>query len=440
MRATGPHRCATASPTVGGEPDRSRDDAYRADRLYAGGVKAVMAYMNRRFAMLPFGYAPAILLVSDVAVLVVTTGAVVQRDGFVPPGWALVGGLIAASHVLWLIAGLPLPPASRLPYWMAFSGFVGTGVLLMDAKVQADLAPIVIVLMAGEVAAIASIRLSLPISAVGAVLLAAMGLADRVDDAPLYIVIVALGWMVGFIVQTQLRMLERERNAQAGRAEQAVGDERRRIAREVHDVVAHSLSITLLHVTGARRALQEDRDVDDAIEALGDAERIGRQAMADIRRTVGLLDSGPSKTAPEPDLDDIDDLVADFRRAGVPVTYEMCGEADAVSPATGLGLYRIMQESLANVAKHAPGTAADASLRIDTGSIALSVRNDTPRGTATAADRNGGSGLNGMRQRIELLGGRLRAGPDTAGWSVHAEIPVDADARNCFLNRIQGLS
>ncbi len=94
----------------------------------------------------------------------------------------------------------------------------------------------------------------------------------------------------------------------------AAADERRRIAREVHDVIAHSLSVTLLHVTGARRGLQQDRDIDDAVEALEQAEHLGRQAMADIRRTVGLLDGALMSLAPEPGVDDIHCLVDDFVR------------------------------------------------------------------------------------------------------------------------------
>ena len=169
----------------------------------------------------------------------------------------------------------------------------------------------------------------------------------------LYLGFVAVGWLLGYLMRTQRLLLAEQIEAQEMLAEHAAADERRRIAREVHDVIAHSLSVTLLHVTGARRALQQDRDVDDAVEALEQAERLGRQAMADIRRTVGLLDRGPTKTTPEPGIDDIGVLVDDFARAGLDVTLRIDGATQRVSAAVGLALYRITQESLANIAKHA---------------------------------------------------------------------------------------
>ena len=137
----------------------------------------------------------------------------------------------------------------------------------------------------------------------------------------------------------------------------------------MHDVIAHSLSVTLLHVTGARHALQQDRDIDDAVGALSDAERLGRQAMADIRRTVGLLEAGrtngssPTMT-PEPGIADIPELINDFVQAGLPITLRTDGEPDQVSAAVGLALYRITQESLANIAKHAPASKAQVGLVI----------------------------------------------------------------------------
>jgi signal transduction histidine kinase len=213
-------------------------------------------------------------------------------------------------------------------------------------------------------------------------------------------------------------------------AEHAAADERRRIAREVHDVIAHSLSVTLLHVTGARRALQQDRDVDDAVEALELAEQLGRQAMADIRRTVGLLDVGPqgptkaAQTTPEPGIDDISVLVEDFAKAGLAVALRVDGATSRVSAAVGLALYRITQESLANIAKHAPDSRSSVVLDISAASARLAVNNQLPAAVA-AAESSEGRGLRGMRQRVELLGGAIEVGPSHEGWSVNAEIPLE---------------
>jgi signal transduction histidine kinase len=197
----------------------------------------------------------------------------------------------------------------------------------------------------------------------------------------------------------------------------------------VHDVIAHSLSVTLLHVTGARHALQQDRDVDDAVDALTEAERLGRQAMADIRRTVGLLESGSTNgcspaMAPEPGIADIPELVGDFVSAGLPVTLHADGEPDRVSAAVGLALYRITQESLANIAKHCPASKAQVEVVISPTTAVLSVVNTLPVRVPDAPAARDGRGLPGMRQRVELLGGVLHAGPCRQGWSVRAEIPL----------------
>jgi signal transduction histidine kinase len=235
-------------------------------------------------------------------------------------------------------------------------------------------------------------------------------------------------------MRTQRLLLAEQIQAQEALAEHAAADERRRIAREVHDVIAHSLSVTLLHVTGARRALQLDRDVDDAVEALELAEQLGRQAMADIRRTVGLLDQGPqgpakaAQTAPEPGIDDIGVLVQDFAKAGLAVTLHVDGPTNRVSAAVGLALYRITQESLANIAKHAPDSRCSVVLDISASSARLAVNNQLPAAVAAAESSEGlseGRGLRGMRQRVELLGGAIEVGPCHDGWSVHAEIPLE---------------
>jgi signal transduction histidine kinase len=246
----------------------------------------------------------------------------------------------------------------------------------------------------------------------------------RLDAVALYLGFLGGAWLIGYLMRTQRKLLAEQMQAQRVLAEHAAADERRRIAREVHDVIAHSLSVTLLHVTGARRALQQDRDVDDAVEALEQAEQLGRQAMADIRRTVGLLDSGPTRaaqTTPEPGIDDIEGLVADFERAGLAVTLHIDGSTRRVSAAVGLALYRITQESLANIAKHAPDSKSSVVLEISGRSAKLAVNNRLPAGVAAASE---GRGMRGMRQRVELLGGAIDVGPTRDGWSVNAEIPL----------------
>jgi signal transduction histidine kinase len=234
-------------------------------------------------------------------------------------------------------------------------------------------------------------------------------------------VAVLLGYTAGSVLRWYVRALDAELGKQDAVREQAVLAERQRIAREVHDVVAHSLSITLLHLTGARRALQQDRDVDEAIDGLTEAERVGRAAMADIRRAVGLLARAPAGTKPLPGADDIAGLVERTRAAGVDVRYEQQGEPATVGASTGLGLYRIAQESLANIAKHAPDATARIHLCVDQDSTRLTVRNGLP---STASDPvSGGAGLPGMRERAAQLGAELSAGPLGGQWVVEITVP-----------------
>ncbi|WP_222718733.1 sensor histidine kinase [Actinokineospora xionganensis] len=386
--------------------------------------------MRARVARSGFGYPLWMALTVSVGALAAAAAAVVQRDAVVPPRWALVWALIAVSPVLFdLVTGGKMPRPL-----MALLAIAGASLLLVE-PVESDFAPFILVILAAEVAATATLPVSLAaaVCMLGALVVPAA--AGRLVGAPLYATAIVIGWTVGFVVLTQLRLLQQERAAQATRAEQAATGERQRIAREVHDVIAHSLSVTLLHLTAARRALQQDEDLDEAVAALTDAERQGRQAMADIRRTVGLLAAGPAGTRPEPGVDDLGDLVDDFRRAGLLVDYRVRGQGADVPPSVGLGLYRITQESLANVAKHTPDATAEVDLDIGADRVTLSVLNDTPVGPPASTEP--GSGVEGMRRRADLLGGSLRAGPGPRGWLVHAEVPLDTESPgwSCGLRR-----
>jgi len=244
-----------------------------------------------------------------------------------------------------------------------------------------------------------------------------------------------VGWTLGSIAcfvgckmgQHQIRVTNELRAAQASLAVQAASDERRRIAREVHDVIAHSLTVTMLHLTGARLTLEHDPSATgEAIGALEEAERAGRQSLVEIRRTVGLLSNAEpdsSSTQPLPGVADLESLVASYADAGVDVVLEVDGDPQAASPAVGLALYRIVQESLTNAAKHASG--AGVTVRVSFGpEIRLWIRNGM---TGSAAPSEGGLGVPGMVERAELLGGNCTAGPGPDGWTVEATLPnVDA--------------
>jgi signal transduction histidine kinase len=385
----------------------------------------VREQLRRRSELMPVGITWASMIAVDGTVVLGGVFATLQRPAADLPV-ALAAFAVAISPMLaFFVLNMKLSPVLMSAAWST-----ATAIMLFatSTPVHADFAPSWLVLMVLAVATLASVAGGFLAAASAAAMLLAASALHRLDAVALYLGFVAAGWLLGYLMRTQRLLLTEQIQAQQALAEHAAADERRRIAREVHDVIAHSLSVTLLHVTGARRALQQDRDVDDAVEALEQAERLGRQAMADIRRTVGLLDNSPLKTTPEPVVDDIGVLVADFEQAGLAVTLHIEGPTQGVSAAVGLALYRITQESLANIAKHAPDSKSSVLLGISTTTVRLAVNNRLPA-TVAAARSPEGRGVRFMRQRVELLGGAIDVGPTRDGWSVCAEIPLqDVDA------------
>ena len=378
--------------------------------------------LRRRSDLIPVGITWASLIAVDATVVLGGVIATLQRTTADLPVALIAFAVALSPELTFFVFNLKLAPT---PLWLTWSTATALMLFATSTPIHADFAPAFLVLMVLAVATLASISGGILAAASAAALLLAASALHRLDAVALYLGFVAAGWLLGYVMRTQRLLLAEQIEAQKLLAEHAAADERRRIAREVHDVIAHSLSITLLHVTGARRVLQQDRDVDDALEALEQAERLGRQAMADIRRTVGLLDTSPRKGAqitPEPGIDDIGALVADFERAGLDVTLCSDGSVKHVSAAVGHALYRITQESLANIAKHAPDSKSTVTLTVSAASASLVVNNQL-LAVVLAAPSGEGRGVSGMRQRVELLGA-IDVGPTRDGWSVRAEIPL----------------
>jgi signal transduction histidine kinase len=410
---------AKISPTVGGEPIVWRDDVPLPAAPYArevGAIDGVADYVRRHAAETGYDYPLVYFLIGAIAQLGSFGLAAGQRVAAGAPWIAVLAGAIFAIQLIdyW-------PNGSVRTLWHAAT-HIGAAAVLLTYPVQKDLAPIILIVIAVMIAATASLTASMVVTVAALVTLAVPTAAGTLDWGIPYMFGVVWGAFSGRMMLMQLRLLWREREARQAQAGQAASEERRRIAREIHDVIAHSLSVTLLNLTVARHALAQGLQIDDAIEALEDAERVGRQAMSDIRLTVGLLGTGASNPAPEPGIDDIDELVEDFQRAGMTIHYDRDGAPQLVSAATGLGLYRITQESLANVAKHAPGAEAHVRVDITNEWATVCVTNTASHPVAPSET---GSGIRGMRQRAELLGGSLRAGPASPGWLVHAEVPTN---------------
>jgi signal transduction histidine kinase len=220
------------------------------------------------------------------------------------------------------------------------------------------------------------------------------------------------------------RMLAVERDQQAAIATAA---ERARIAREMHDVVAHSLSVVIAQADGGRYAAEQDpRAATAALQTIG---KTAREAQAEMRRALGVLGDRPDEPLrPQPGVGDLGALIARTREAGLAVGFAEEGSRPALSAATGLAVYRVVQEALTNVLKHAgPGAAATVNVRWEPDRVTLLVRDDGAGDSAGAEKDGPGRGLAGMRERTESRGGEFSASPAPGGgFEVRAEIPTES--------------
>jgi signal transduction histidine kinase len=260
---------------------------------------------------------------------------------------------------------------------------------------------------------------------------------DPSIDAFVFILLVAGGpYLVGRIVNARIQ-LARELRDKATRLERdqeekqklAVAEERARIAREMHDVVAHNVSVMVVQASAARRMI--DHDPDRAREALASVEQTGREALAEMRRMLDVLrvEDERAALAPQPSIDELEALIDLAREAGLQVELEVEGERRRVSSGVDLSAFRIVQEALANTIKHAGAANARVRLRFGEDEMEVDVVDDghsvRPRG-----ENGRGHGLVGMRERVAMLGGRLEAGyRANGGFEVRATLPLKTEDR-----------
>ncbi|MFJ5232363.1 sensor histidine kinase [Kitasatospora sp. NPDC088391] len=210
-------------------------------------------------------------------------------------------------------------------------------------------------------------------------------------------------------------------------ADRAVAEERRRIARELHDIVAHHITTMQLMAGGARANLANPEVVREALVTL---ESSGRLALREMRQLLDVLRAGDepdtAPPAPQPGADDLDRLVEDSRRAGLPTGLTVTGDRRALPPTLGLTVYRIVQEALTNARKYAgPDARATVELAYRQDHLLLTVQDDGPGGAPSPAATGGGHGLIGMRERVAVHGGTLHTGPRPGGgFTVRAELPL----------------
>jgi signal transduction histidine kinase len=238
-----------------------------------------------------------------------------------------------------------------------------------------------------------------------------------------------LMFVLGRSLRRQRALIEQLEAAREALAEQAVADERQRIARELHDLAGHTLAAVVLHVTGARHVLR--RDLGEAERALAQAEAVGRASLDQIRFAVASLRTSERGTDPAlPVSASLIELVEEYRRAGLDVTAVVTPPAAGIEGPVGTALHRIGREALANVARHAPGNRVELAVGLDADADEVRLIVADHGRVPTAVDDGGGHfGLVGMRERARALGGQLEAGPTHDGWRVEARLPLAAAGR-----------
>jgi signal transduction histidine kinase len=262
----------------------------------------------------------------------------------------------------------------------------------------------------------------------GVCLVGALLIEERIDNGPDYVFIVVLfggTWLLGRASRVWRGRVSRANREQAARAQLAVADERLRIARELHDTVAHSLTVVAVQAQAADAALDHDPQL--AHEPLRTITLTAQQSLHEIRQVLGQLrgteTGGPLGEAEGmPGLAGMDSLLLSTRQAGVRVDVDLTGTGP-LPPAIDRAAYRIVQEALTNVAKHAPGAHASVRIERRTGELIVDVDND--RGEPSGPPSGTGMGLLGIRERVHALGGTFRAGPAAGGFGVHVELPIE---------------
>ncbi|MGZ9825400.1 sensor histidine kinase [Tsukamurella ocularis] len=370
----------------------------------------------RAFAAIGYEYPPYYMVITEAAMFALVVEAIVPRVLAGPEGiqWLF----LAVAAVLSLVHSVAtLVRTDNLSLTAHSVTTLVSAALFWAVPATLDVVPLILVLAITQVAAVTPTRVTaVHLLAYEAAVITA-GALGAIHQAWLIALTVAFGAAVGQLMQNQLLLLRAERRAQTTRA----ALERAAIAGDVHDVVAHSLAVVLLNVTAARRALESDDDRDEALDALRDAETQGRVAMKDIRTTIELLRSDSAETA-QPGLADIPELVASFERAGLAVELEHRAPSTGLTATAGLAAFRVVQESLANAVKHAPGARVAVRVGPDAnGRLGVRVSCPVPDGARRAP---GGSGLTGMRARVESAGGTLTTGPVDGMWLVAAALPT----------------
>ena len=381
--------------------------------------------------------------VADVAMAVALAALAIVVAGFggttQPAFFANAGPLTPLSAALILVQTLPVAVRRRhpVPVLVVTGAGIGAYSVLGYSEAGGNLGVLVALYTVAahtdrRMATIAAVTTALGI------LLTFASYMQRDPNAAGQLLLVypeySVAWVAGMYLQgrrqdmnalrERAERLEREREE---RARLAVAEERARIARELHDVVAHHVSVMVVQAGAARRVAATDPS--SARTAMAAVESAGRTALAEMRRMLEVLREDEPEFEPEPSLAEVESLVARVRVAGLPVELRIDGERPEVPPGVDLAAYRIVQEALTNVVKHAGQATARVRVAYAPDLVEVEVTDDGRGAAAHIGVESGGRGLVGMRERAMLYGGAVEAGPRTSGgYRVHAAFPIEPPA------------
>ena len=334
--------------------------------------------------------------------------------------------ITAPAALLWT---LPLLLRRRFPLGapcFVFAVLATEALVAGETVTQAEASAIALIVSFGIVGSHWEARSAVIGAAVGYAAVAILVLSDRpaLEGAVPVVVLTGVSWVIGRTLGDRARRAA-DLEARAERIERAheaaVAGERATIARELHDVIAHSVSVMTVQAGAARLLLEEDPK--SARESLLAVEETGRQALGEMRRMLGILrgDEGEAQLAPQPGISDLDALVEQVRAAGLPVDVVVAGTPRSLPPGIDLAGYRVVQEALTNALRHAGAARAEVAIRYSETALEVAVANDGK------SARNGrvGHGIIGMRERVTLYGGAFDAGPRSGGgYAVRATLPL----------------
>ncbi len=323
--------------------------------------------------------------------------------------------LILLGIALAVAQGAALRWRRSHPEWVMVVALAGgLGIQLLAPEVVLPVAGLFAI---GSLAAARPPRVSLVGLAALIALVAANFFTTTVEDTVFTMGLAVGAWALGEAARNRRTAIDEE-------ARRAVSDERAHIARELHDVIAHSVSVIVVQAAAADDVFDERPD--QARAALRSIERSGREAMTELRRLLGAVRPEARPPAPQPGLDRVE-LAEPLRAAGLGVGVHREGDPAPLPAGVDLSAYRIVQEALTNTLRHARASRAEVTLSYGADSVELEVTDDG-NGVSAADPCAPGQGLMGMRERAALLGGTLEAGPlPRGGYRVHARLPLEAD-------------